>query len=91
MVIRTKNKLLQIRWARVCKNWALDTWKNFCFSDECSVVIGKDSRMYCWRWEDEKDAPYLVCPPIKRLVSYNGLGSGNVWRPKNAEMGHREH
>ena len=25
--------------------------------------------MYCWRLEDEKDAPYLVCPPKKRLVS----------------------
>ena len=25
--------------------------------------------MYCWRREDEKDAPYLVCPPKKRLVS----------------------
>ena len=69
MVIRTKNKLLRIRWARARKKWALDTWKNFCFSDEYSVVIGKDSRMYCWRREDEKDAPYLVRPPKKRLVS----------------------
>ena len=69
MVIRTKNKLLRIRWARARKNWALDTWKNFCFSDECSAVLGKDSRMYCWRREDKKDAPYLVCPPKKRLVS----------------------
>ena len=25
--------------------------------------------MYCWGREDEKDAPYLVCPPKKRLVS----------------------
>ena len=25
--------------------------------------------MYCWKWEDEKDAPYLVCPPKKRIVS----------------------
>ena len=31
MVIRTKNKLLRIRWARARKNWALDTWKNFFF------------------------------------------------------------
>ena len=69
MVIRTKNKLLRIRWARARKIWALDTWKNFCFSDECSVVIGKESRMYCWRREDEKDALYLVRPPKKRLVS----------------------
>ena len=69
MVIRTKNKLLRIRWARARKIWALDTWKNFWFSDECSVVIGKESRMYYWRREDEKDAPYLVRPPKKRLVS----------------------
>ena len=68
MVIRTKNKLLQIRWARARKNWALDTWKSF-FSDECSVVIGKDSKMYCCKWEDEKDAPHLGCPPKERLVS----------------------
>ena len=68
MVIRTKNKLLRIRWARARKNWALYTWKNF-FSNECSVVIGKDSRIYCWRREDEKDTPYLVCPLKKRLVS----------------------
>ena len=69
MVIRTKNKLLRIRWAKASKNWALDTWKNFSFSDECSVVISNDSRMYCWRWENEKDTPYLVCAPKKRLVS----------------------
>ena len=25
--------------------------------------------MYCWRREDEKDAPHLVCSPKKRLVS----------------------
>ena len=25
--------------------------------------------MYCWRMKDENDAPYLVCPPKKRLVS----------------------
>ena len=75
MVIRTKNKLLRIRWARARKNWALDTWKNFCFSDECSVVIRKDSRMYCWRREDEKDASYPVCPPKKRLVSIMVCGA----------------
>ena len=66
MVIRIKKQAVT---NKVGKNWALDTWKNFSFSDECSVVIGNDSRMYCWRREDEKDAPYLVCPPKKRLVS----------------------
>ena len=69
MVVRAKNKQLRIRWAKARKNWTLDAWKNFCFSDECSVVIGKDSRMYCWRREDEKDAPYLVCPPKQRQIS----------------------
>ena len=54
--------------------------EKFCFSHECSVVIGKDSRVYCWRRDDEKDARYLVCPPKQRqisimvwgAISYNG-------------------
>ena len=25
--------------------------------------------MYCWRREDKKDAPYLVCPPRQRQIS----------------------
>ena len=35
MVVRAKNKQLRIRWAKARKNWTLDAWKNFCFSDEC--------------------------------------------------------
>ena len=57
MVVRMRNKQSRVKWAKACKNWALSTWKDFCFSDECSVVIGNDSRVYCWRREDEKDAP----------------------------------
>ena len=33
MVVKAKNKHLRVRWARSRKNWTLDTWKKFCFSD----------------------------------------------------------
>ena len=69
IVVRMRNKQSRVKWAKARKNWALSTWKDFCFSDECSVVIGNDSRVYCWRREDEKDAPQLVCPPKQRQIS----------------------
>ena len=68
MAVRAKYKQLRIRVAKARKNWILDAWKNFCFSDECSAVIGKDSRMYCWRRENEEDAPYLVV--IRRYQTF---------------------
>ena len=72
MVVKIRNKESRLKWAKARKNWALSTWKDFCFSDECSVVIGKDSRVYYRRREDEKDAPYLVCPPKQRQMSVMG-------------------
>ena len=76
MVVRMKNKQSRVKWAKARKSWALSTWKDFCFSDEFSVVIGKDSGVYCWRSEDEKDAPYLVCPPKQRQMSVMVWGGG---------------
>ena len=75
MVVKMRNKQSRVKWAKARKNWALSTWKELCFSDECSVVIGKDSRVYCWRREDEKDAPYLVCPPKQRQMSVMVCGA----------------
>ena len=47
MVVKMRNKKSRVKWAKARKNRALSAWKDFCFSDECSVVIGKDSRVYC--------------------------------------------
>ena len=49
VVIRSKNLVARKKWARSRKNWTIESWKRFVFSDECSVVIGKDNRMYSWR------------------------------------------
>ena len=69
VVIRSKNLVARKKWARSRKNWTIESWKRFIFSDECSVVIGKDNRMYSWRRIDEKDSPHLVCPPRNRKFS----------------------
>ena len=66
---QVKKLSCQKKWARSQKNWTIESWKRFIFSDECSVVIGKDNRMYSWRRIDEKDSPHLVCPPRNRKFS----------------------
>ena len=60
VIIRSKNIKKRLRWAKEGHNWSSEKWKDFIFSDECSVVIWGDRRVYCWRTEDEKDRPQKV-------------------------------
>ena len=59
-IIRSENIKKRLRWAKERLNWAPEMWNNFIFSDECSVVIEGDRRVYCWRTEDEGDRPQKV-------------------------------
>ena len=66
VVVSRKNVILRKKWARSRRKWDPDDWKQYIFSDESSVVVGKDNRMYCWRKIDEKDSPHIICPPHNR-------------------------
>ena len=66
VVVSRKNVILRKKWARSRRKWDPDDWKQYIFSDESSVVVGKDNRMYCWRKRDEKDSPHIICPPRNR-------------------------
>ena len=69
MVVKVKNEHLRVRWERVLKNWIMDTWRNFCFSGECSAVIGGGKL--------KKMLHIFLSTEIEASV-YNGLGSDSV-------------
>ena len=72
VIIRSENIKKRLRWAKEKLNWTPEMWNNFIFSDECSVVIWRDRRVYCWRTEDEKDRPQKV---EHNAIKRNDLGS----------------
>ena len=60
VIIRSENIKKRLRWAKERLNWVAEMWNSFIFNDECSVVIGGNRRVYCWRTEAEKDRPQKV-------------------------------
>ena len=62
VIIRSENIKKRLRWAKEIGeiNWAPEMWNSFIFNNKCSVVIGGNRRVNCWRTEDEKDRPQKV-------------------------------
>ena len=52
-VLTNRHRRLRIGWVRTRKFWSLDKWSKVIFSDECSIKIGADKRVYVWKMSDE--------------------------------------
>ena len=52
-VLTERHRRLRIGWVRTRKFWTVNDWKKVIFSDECSVKIGADKRVYVWKMNDE--------------------------------------
>ena len=89
VIIRSENIKKRLRWAKERLNWAPEMWNNFIFSDECSVVIGGDRRIYCWRTEDEGDRPKKgrtqrrLSVMIWGAITINGVGIKSILTQRN--------
>ena len=84
LILRKPNIKKRISWARLREKWTVDSdWHKHIFSDECSVVVGHDSRIKVWRTLDERDKPWLYCRKSQRKISvmiwgcltYQGIGT----------------
>ena len=60
VIIRNQNLIKRRKWARSRARWTAEDWLNHIFSDETSVQIGGNKKIYVWRKADEKDRPHLV-------------------------------
>ena len=52
-VLTERHRRIRIGWVRTRKFWTVNDWKKVIFSDECSVKIGADKRVYVWKMNDE--------------------------------------
>ena len=74
-IARKRPKLLprhasaRLAWALERKDWTLDHWKKFIWSDECSVERSKGGGAK-WVWRKEGDDPFAV--DVVNPCRYNG-------------------
>ena len=60
VIIRNQNLIKRRKWAKSRPRWTAEDWLSHIFSDETSVQIGGNKKIYVWRKVDEKDRPHLV-------------------------------
>ena len=52
-VLIQRHRVGRLRWAKARRFWTLKKWSTVIFSDECSIAVGKNRRVYVWKVGDE--------------------------------------
>ena len=85
VIIRKEYLLKRRKWAKARLHWTVERdWKQFIYSDECSIYVGKENKsVKVWRTDAEKDKHYLNTSSRCRQVgcmfwgciTYNGTAT----------------
>jgi len=65
-----KHKEMRLKWAHKYINWTFENWKNICFTDEVTFILGNMNRPpYVWRQKNEitLDLAYVECKKIPQI------------------------
>lgn len=74
-LLRRKNILKRLNWARKHKDWTIEQWSKVLFSDESKFeIFGGNRRQYVRRFVGERMSKQCVMPTVK-----HGGGSVMVW------------